>query len=85
MHPEVPSKYGCSAHYCVLVVLQIFYGPISELLSVDFGAPLHSMVVLGNLHELELEYLAAFAVTADTPRLPAAAAASESSDSEPDA
>lgn len=50
---------------------RVVFGPITELITVDFGAPLHSLVILGELHDMELEYLQkSFAVTADTPRLP---------------
>jgi hypothetical protein len=50
---------------------RVVFGPIADLVTVDFGAPLHSLVILGELHDMELEYLRkSFAVTADTARLP---------------
>ncbi len=36
-------------------------GPLGELLDIDFGAPLHSIVVPGKLHFMEEEALKAFA------------------------
>jgi diphthamide biosynthesis methyltransferase len=32
---------------------KIIAGTLSELLKVDFGAPLHSLILVGNMHELE--------------------------------
>ena len=48
----------------------IVAGTLQELLDVDFGGPLHSFVVCGELHDLERDYLAPYMVTAETPRLP---------------
>mmetsp|Transcript_20398 Transcript_20398/g.33776 ORF Transcript_20398/g.33776 Transcript_20398/m.33776 type:complete len:299 (+) Transcript_20398:12-908(+) len=36
---------------------QIVAGTMEELLDVDFGAPLHSFIVCGDCHDLELEVL----------------------------
>lgn len=36
---------------------QIVAGTLQELLEVDFGAPLHSFIVCGDCHDLELEVL----------------------------
>ena len=36
---------------------QIVAGTLEELLTVDFGAPLHSLIICGELHDLELEVL----------------------------
>jgi len=33
---------------------RIVSGSLEELLTVDFGPPLHSLVIVGDLHELEL-------------------------------
>jgi diphthine methyl ester synthase len=42
---------------------KIVGGTLEELKAVDFGGPLHSLVLVGkNVHELELEYLRAFVV-----------------------
>ncbi len=38
---------------------QIVAGTLQELQTVDFGEPLHSLIVCGELHELELEVLKA--------------------------
>eukprot|EP01032_Pedospumella_encystans_P032822 gene32822-37065_t len=34
---------------------QIVYGTLSQLLDVDFGAPLHCLVICGEIHPLEQE------------------------------
>lgn len=62
----------------------VVYGTITELLNVDFGAPLHSMVVLGTLHEMEEAFLETFRVADGTPRLPPPKDASDSSSSDSD-
>lgn len=42
---------------------KIVAGTLDELKGVDFGGPLHSLVLVGkNVHELELEYLRGFVV-----------------------
>jgi diphthine synthase len=42
---------------------KIVAGTLEELKDVDFGGPLHSLVLVGkNVHELELEYLRGFIV-----------------------
>jgi len=42
---------------------KIVAGTLEELQSVDFGNPLHSLILVGeNIHELEVEYLRGFAV-----------------------
>lgn len=40
----------------------IVSGTMEELLNVDFGAPLHSFIICGKMHELEVEFIKAFAV-----------------------
>ena len=45
---------------------------MSELLDIDFGEPLHSLVIAGETHPLERDVLAMYAVTADHKRLPPA-------------
>jgi len=48
----------------------IVAGTMGELLDVDFGAPLHSLVICAeDTHDLELEMLKQFWVGADTKRL----------------
>ena len=37
------------------------YGTAERLRSVDFGEPLHVLIVPGELHVMEREYLEAFA------------------------
>ena len=59
---------------------QIVFGTLEELLCVDFGAPLHSVVLCGELHDLEtafLEPLRAPKVTVDQAAAAAAAATAE--------
>ena len=42
---------------------KIVAGTLEELKDVDFGGPLHSLVLVGtNVHDLELEYLRGFIV-----------------------
>lgn len=48
---------------------QVVSGTLEELLRVDFGPPLHSLVLAGHMHELEEEMFHSFAITEDTPLL----------------
>ena len=41
---------------------QIVAGTMQELLDVDFGEPLHSLVIAGNMHVIESEFLQQFRV-----------------------
>jgi diphthine methyl ester synthase len=42
---------------------KIVAGTIEQLQHVDFGAPLHSLILVGhNIHELEIEYLRGFII-----------------------
>lgn len=34
---------------------QIVAGTLAELVEVDFGAPLHSLILAGEMHHIELE------------------------------
>ena len=53
-------------------------GTLAELMAVDFGAPLHSLVLLGHLNADEAELLGAFCLpSASAPALDAKAAAAE--------
>lgn len=54
---------------------QIVYGTLEELETVDFGAPLHSLILVGETHELEDEMLNYYSVTAVAGRAAAEAAA----------
>ncbi|GAQ82718.1 hypothetical protein KFL_001210120 [Klebsormidium nitens] len=47
----------------------IISGTLEELLTVDYGPPLHSLVVPGELHVMEQELLATFACNESTPRI----------------
>jgi len=49
----------------------IVSGTAAELIRVDFGGPLHSLVIAGQMHPLEAEYAATFAVRAEQQTLPA--------------
>ena len=42
---------------------QIVAGTMQELLDVDFGEPLHSLIIAGDMHVIESEFLAQFKVT----------------------
>ncbi|KAJ3082223.1 diphthine synthase [Quaeritorhiza haematococci] len=44
----------------------IVSGTLEELLTVDFGAPLHSLVIAGKMHFLEADMLKTFAVNPET-------------------
>eukprot|EP00127_Corallochytrium_limacisporum_P004930 Clim_evm4s195 gene=Clim_evmTU4s195 len=44
----------------------IVSGTVSELMEVDFGKPLHSLVIAGDVHETELECVAMHAKNKDT-------------------
>lgn len=39
---------------------RIVAGSMQELLQVDFGPPLHSLVIAGDMHPIEQEYLQQF-------------------------
>lgn len=41
---------------------KIVAGTLEELVDIDFGAPLHSVIIVGETHELEDEVLASFSV-----------------------
>lgn len=47
----------------------IVAGNAAALRDVDFGGPLHSLVVVGETHELERDYLAQYMINATTPML----------------
>eukprot|EP01132_Coremiostelium_polycephalum_P001191 gene1191-1504_t len=46
----------------------IVSGTMKELIEVDFGAPLHSVVIAGNMHFIETDYFNLFKITDSTPR-----------------
>ena len=41
---------------------QIVAGTMQELLDVDFGEPLHSLIIAGDMHVIESEFLAQFKI-----------------------
>ena len=41
---------------------QIVAGTLQDLLHVDFGEPLHSLIIAGNMHVIESEFLEQFKV-----------------------
>ena len=45
---------------------KIVSGTLSELLTVDFGKPLHSLVIPGRMHFLEADFLKTFAFNSDS-------------------
>eukprot|EP00729_Bicosta_minor_P009622 gene9622-7105_t len=53
----------------------IVYGTLAELLTVDFGGPLHSLCLVGETDIIEQEMLEGFGITEDTPRVDADGAA----------
>ncbi|CAI7810013.1 unnamed protein product [Closterium sp. NIES-54] len=60
----------------------IVFGSMQQLLDVDLGPPLHSLVLCGALHELERDFLHAFRVTDATPRIVEGSEGSEEEESE---
>lgn len=48
---------------------RIVYGTLGELATVDFGGPLHSLVLVGETDEIEREVLGVYAIGPDTPRV----------------
>jgi diphthine synthase len=44
----------------------IVSGTMEELMSVDFGAPLHSLVIPGRMHFMEADLLKQFAINRET-------------------
>lgn len=44
----------------------IVSGTLSELLEVDFGKPLHSLVIPGRMHFLEADFLKTYALNPQT-------------------
>ncbi len=51
----------------------IVAGPLRELLHIDFGGPLHSLILAGETDVIEQEMMRLYAVTDATPRLAPAA------------
>ncbi len=49
---------------------RIVYGTVEELLRVDFGEPLHSLVIVGETHFMENEVLDFYKFNESTPLLP---------------
>jgi diphthine synthase len=43
---------------------KIVTGSLKELSTVDFGPPLHSLIICGDLHPVEQEYLSFYKVKA---------------------
>ncbi|CAI5492737.1 unnamed protein product, partial [Closterium sp. Naga37s-1] len=60
----------------------IVFGSMQQLLDVDLGPPLHSLVLCGALHELERDFLHAFKVTDATPRIVEGSEGSDEEESE---
>lgn len=56
---------------------RIVAGPLAALADVDFGPPLHSLVIAGDTHPIEDEYLAQFMVAAQGPAAAGAAEAEQ--------
>jgi diphthine synthase len=45
---------------------QIVAGTLEELIHADLGGPLHSLIICGELHDLELEVVKEFLVEGST-------------------
>ena len=48
----------------------VVYGTLQELSRVDFGGPLHSLVLVGETDHIEQDMLDMFKITPETPLLP---------------
>ncbi|EDQ86874.1 uncharacterized protein MONBRDRAFT_33663 [Monosiga brevicollis MX1] len=76
---EVEEKYGegvCGPDSLAVGVARvgctdqrIVFGTLSELVTVDFGPPLHSLVVIGETDEIEREVLDMYKIDDSTPRV----------------
>ena len=44
------------------------FGTLSQLVTVDFGKPLHSLVLIGEMDSIELEMVKVFEINDVTPR-----------------
>eukprot|EP00842_Homolaphlyctis_polyrhiza_P001862 jgi/Hompol1/2677/HPOL_006113-RA len=53
------ARVGCDDQ-CIIA------GTLQELVTADFGGPLHSLVIPGNMHFLEADILREFAINRDT-------------------
>ena len=45
---------------------KIVAGTLKELTTVDFGGPLHSLVICGTLHDLEMDIIKEYLVEGST-------------------
>ncbi len=64
-HARHPPRPQPVVHLALCTARQIVFGTLGEVMGVDMGAPLHSLVVLGTLHELEVEFLQQFKVASE--------------------
>ena len=46
---------ACECIFRANILWQIVFGTLGELLDVDFGAPLHCLVIVGETHPVEKE------------------------------
>ncbi len=60
-----------------LLLQTVVAAPLRDLLTVDFGGPLHSLVLVGETDEIEAAMLKRYAITDATPRLAPAPTAQE--------
>lgn len=61
----------CHRHAtCYASLWQVVAAPLAELAAVDFGPPLHSLILAGDTHVVEQELLAHFRLPSqpDAPR-----------------
>jgi diphthine synthase len=61
-----PDSLGIGLARIGLDTQQIVSGNLSELVQVDFGGPLHSFVIVGEMHELEKTMFDRFRVNLET-------------------
>jgi diphthine methyl ester synthase len=76
-----PSTLGIGVARVGQETQRIVSGTLAELRGVDFGSPLHSLVLVGHMHELEQALFDHFRVSDSTPRLPPPAEGEDGGDS----
>ena len=59
---ELLKAWGGQGGKCLKRLWQVVAAPLAELASVDFGPPLHSLILAGDTHVVEEELLAHFRV-----------------------
>lgn len=58
-----PSTMACGLARVGSPTQKVVVGPLQSLRDVDFGGPLHSLVVCGDIHECEVEHLSMYSAS----------------------